>query len=279
MRTFIRWPGNKSKHIHKIIQYIPKDIKGDYIEPFVGSGAMFLYLQPKRFIINDFNKDLINVWKSVKSNPNDIISNFKEFGDVFHQLSNEDKKEYCKEKIHDIQLMEYNTKRASLYMLLKLCVHCGFLIVNNKFRFTSLDSYVKKNVYSFLKDTCFKNILNVSKYLNENEGYIYNTDYKDILKNAKEDDFIFIDPPYLEDTSYHFNYNVDENINKDFVKELKNELDKLTQKKVKWLMTYSNTIVVKELFKDYHINEYEVYRFNCKTKFKKELVIYNYTIS
>ena len=61
MRTFIRRPGNKSKLIKKILPLIP-DFDGTYIEPFVGTGAVFLNLQPKKWIINDINKELIDLY-------------------------------------------------------------------------------------------------------------------------------------------------------------------------------------------------------------------------
>ena len=38
LKTFIKWSGNKSKHLRHLIQYVPKDFN-TYIDPFVGSGA------------------------------------------------------------------------------------------------------------------------------------------------------------------------------------------------------------------------------------------------
>ena len=58
LKTFVKWSGNKSKHLKYILPHIPKFER--YIEPFVGSGALFLKLQPDKWIINDLNKDLIN---------------------------------------------------------------------------------------------------------------------------------------------------------------------------------------------------------------------------
>ena len=57
MRTFIRRSGNKSKLVKKILPLIP-DYNGTYIEPFVGTGAVFLNLEPQKWIINDINKEL-----------------------------------------------------------------------------------------------------------------------------------------------------------------------------------------------------------------------------
>ena len=34
MKTFIKWQGNKSKHLNKFIQYVP-DEYNTYIEPFI----------------------------------------------------------------------------------------------------------------------------------------------------------------------------------------------------------------------------------------------------
>ena len=124
MKTFIKWQGNKSKHINKFIQYIP-EFTGTYIEPFVGSGAMLLYLQPDKWIINDLNKDLINIWKSVKNFPEEIINNFEEFGSTFKKLSKKEKLNMCKEITKTIEKKKYNIERASIFMLMKYCSYMG----------------------------------------------------------------------------------------------------------------------------------------------------------
>jgi len=56
MKTFIRWQGNKSKHINKFIEYIP-EFTGTYIEPFVGSGALLLKLQADTKQIKEIFKE------------------------------------------------------------------------------------------------------------------------------------------------------------------------------------------------------------------------------
>ena len=42
MKTFIRYPGNKSRYLKYILPLVPKEYN-TYIEPFVGSGALFLF--------------------------------------------------------------------------------------------------------------------------------------------------------------------------------------------------------------------------------------------
>ena len=85
LKTFIRWQGNKSRYANHIIKHFPEEYN-TYIEPFIGSGALLLKTQPIKWIINDLNKDLINIWKNVKNEPEEIIQLFKQFGKKFIKI-------------------------------------------------------------------------------------------------------------------------------------------------------------------------------------------------
>jgi DNA adenine methylase len=277
MKTFIRWQGNKSQHLNKFIEYIP-DFSGTYIEPFIGSGALLLKLQPKKWIINDLNKDLINIWNQVKNNPDQIIKIFKEFGKYFKPLSKTDKVKYCKEITSKIDQMPYDIKRASVYLLMKYCVYMNNIIINNKFYFTSLDMniYINSN-YTFLKQNNYDNILEVSEFLNNSKGKIFNKSYEIILDKAKSGDFVFLDPPYIESHNYGFNYNKSEVLDEKFLSNLYKQVKKLDERNVKWLMTQADTKQIKEIFKEYTIKKIKVYRMASKS-YVNELIIINYTI-
>jgi DNA adenine methylase len=192
MKTFLKWQGNKSKHLKHIIKYIP-DEYNKYIEPFIGSGAVFLKLEPNKWIINDLNTDLINIWNTVKDSPDEIIKEFKTFGKKFKKMSNENKKKWCKEITNGIEHQSYDTQRAIDYMLMSFCSYMGFLFVNNKFNFQGLEMNIYiRNTYTFLNYNYYNNILDISDFLNNSSGKIYNKDYKKILSKAKEGDFVFL---------------------------------------------------------------------------------------
>jgi DNA adenine methylase len=194
MRTFIKWQGNKSKHINKFIKYIPNEYN-TYIEPFVGSGSLLLKLEPDKWIINDLNKDLIHIWKCIKNDPEEIIKKLKEYSIHLKKLSKENKIKYCKEISNKIEKIPYNIEYASLYLLIILCSYMGFLSTNMKFK--SLSTEISNNNFPFNKTQFFDNIINISSFLNNTNGKIYNKDYKDILEKTKEGDFVFLDPPYM----------------------------------------------------------------------------------
>ena len=275
MKTFIKWQGNKSKHLNKFIEYIP-DFSGTYIEPFIGSGALLLKLQPKKWIINDLNKDLINIWNQVKNNPDEIIKIFKEFSKYFKPLSKTDKVKYCKEITCKIEQMPYDIKRASIYLLMKFCSYTGDIIYNNKFFFKSLDMNIYiRNYYPFLIQNNYDNILEVSEYLNNSKGQIFNKSYEIILDKAKSGDFIFLDPPYIESRNYQFNYNKNEVLDESFIHNLYKQVKKLDKRGVKWLMTQADTKQIKNIFKEYTIKTFKVYRMVSKS-YVNELIIMNY---
>lgn len=280
MKTFIRWQGNKSRYLKYIKENIPETVLDDiesgeitYIEPFLGSGALFLNLEPEKWIINDLNKDNINIWKCIKKEHSKIITEFKKFGKMFKPKSRENKIKYCKEQVKKIESMEYDYKRASLFLLMKFCSYMGDILKNNKFMFNGLDLNIdSKEIYTFIKPEYYNLLEDVSEYLNESSGKIYNKDYTYILDKAKKGDFVFLDPPYFEKHSYKFNYNKDEIIDLKFLKNLKTELVKLDKKGVKWIMTNANTKEVKYTFSDFTIKKFKVYR-RYSGKTPSELII------
>lgn len=274
MRTFISWQGNKSKHINKFKHLIP-DEYNTYIEPFVGSGAMLLRLRPKKWIINDINKDLIGIWKIVRDNSNMINSEFEKFKRNISKMSKSKIKELCKKITTNLEYIEYNENRYIYYLMMSNMSYTGTIINNNKFYFKGISNSILNDYYPMFKDNYYNNINNVSSFINASINKILNTDYKNVLKHAKSGDFVFLDPPYIEEHYYQFNYNKNENVNNEFIEELLLECDKLNKKGVKWMMTQADTKEINTLFKDYNIYEYKVYR-SFSGVYKNEIIITNY---
>jgi site-specific DNA-adenine methylase len=205
-----------------------------------------------------------------------IIKFYKKFGDTFKKLSKKDKIIKCKDYLSKMSKMSYNFDRAKWYMLLKDIAYMGNIIVNNKFYFPNLDLNITVNDnYPFLKERKYDSIRNASEYFNKTKGIILNKDYREVLKLVKKGDFVFLDPPYIEEHNYQFNYNIDEKINDNFVETLLKEVKKLDTRGVKWMMTQSNTPFVRKVFKKYTIKTFQAYR-RAKKGFSSEAVIMNY---
>lgn len=275
MKTFIRRPGNKSSHLKHIIPLLPSSF-GTYIEPFLGTGALFLHLQPSNWIISDSNKDITLIWKLVRDNPEYINKEINNFKEHFLKLTNEQKLKLCQSIAKKLSGNAFSkNKRTVMYLLMIYCSFNGSLEKDdNDFHVGSLytNLYYNRSVHIFT-ESYSKKLIELSQYLQK--GKIYNKDYIDIIRLAKEGDFIFIDPPYIEGRQYAFKYNKNE---KAFdINTLATELKKLDKKGVKWMMTQVYTSEIRKLFSGYKQFKYiNKLTFANKNKPKTEVIIINY---
>lgn len=69
----LKWPGGKRKLLHQLLDIAPRQY-GDYYEPFVGGGALFFALLPRRAHLSDNNAELINCYVQVRDYPQELIS-------------------------------------------------------------------------------------------------------------------------------------------------------------------------------------------------------------
>lgn len=275
MKVFMKRLGNKERHKNKILPYFPISYN-KYIEPFVGSGSILLYLEPKVAIINDINLDVYDLWMCVKNYPKEFIKHLKALYNIYNAKSIDEYRNYLLKISTKLYNMERNCKRVSVYVMMIYSIYMGIFLKNTSYGFSILDL----NLYNGKIPFCFQNkyynnIDTVSQYLNNNKIEIHNKDYKVILKKAKTGDFVFLDPPYIENHDYQFNYNKDENVDNVFLEELNKEIKVLDRKGVKWLMTQADTPYVRKMFNEYNIIEYNVYRYARKA-YTTELIIRNY---
>jgi DNA adenine methylase len=271
MKTFIRRQGNKTRHLKHIIPLIP-EFSGTYYEPFLGTGAVYLNILPDKAVLNDINSDIINIWKLVKNKPSYIINEITSFKKKILILDNSEKLSLFKRIISKMDTY-IGDKRTINYLLMMCCSFSGNIILNNRWYIGGLNfDLYKNNKCHIFTQSYTKKLL----YLNDvlKKSTIENKDYKSIFKETEKGDFVFIDPPYIEQRTYAFDYNKYEIFRPE---ELKKEVQKLDKKQVKWMMTQIDTVQIRTLFKGYNFNEYSSKTtFNGKSNVKKELIITNY---
>lgn len=290
LRTFTRRMGNKGKHLKHILPHIPEKYNR-YIEPFLGTGAVFLAIKPKKFIINDLNRDVMDTWESVRDHPpNYLIDCFQEFGDVFRPLSCSQKLDMCHQLVDLMNRNEQEDDSVNLtpldktvfYILLTYCSYMGTVRMKNRYAIKGIEYNIyKHNRYSFLTPDYELNLNRIHDWLSTSpKHWMQNKDYKSILHKSKKGDFVFLDPPYMEDHTYHFEYNSGEKdtLIPSFLDELVKELKMLDEKGVLWMMTQASTPQVRQKFLEntnYHCVEYTVFRIGTRG-YAKECIIRNY---
>tara|TARA_B100000686_G_C16791516_1_gene979066 strand:+ start:405 stop:1241 length:837 start_codon:yes stop_codon:yes gene_type:complete len=277
MRTFIRRSGNKSKLVKKILPLIP-DYNGTYIEPFVGTGAVFLNLEPQKWIINDINKELIDAWKLVRDDLDFFINEINKIKDVLLSLDTKEKIKYCKGITSQIEKETDERLKAIKYHVMTYCSFQSTLehsYSTEKYFFTGLyKPLFKSNTCHVFTDKYKEKIRKLEPLLRD--GLVLNEDYCQVLEKAKAGDFVFLDPPYLGEKEYKFAYNSDEKIDEKFLMNLKEELNKLDEKSVKWMMTQVDSDLSRKYFNEYRIIELGINNGICDKLRKCELLVMNY---
>ena len=78
---FLKWAGGKRWLAPRYRHLFPTSFT-TYVEPFLGSGAVFFALQPKAALLSDRNPELINVYEQVRANWLEISRLLSEYHSV-----------------------------------------------------------------------------------------------------------------------------------------------------------------------------------------------------
>ncbi|MFC4263744.1 DNA adenine methylase [Ferruginibacter yonginensis] len=243
---FLKWVGGKRQIMPSIIKLMPKNIGTyNYVEPFIGGGAVLFHLQPKNAIINDYNAELINVYNVIKNNLNELITDLKQHHNTpeyFYKIRGLD-------RTIDFNQLTPIQKASRIIYLNKTCFN-GLYRVNNAGEFNApFGRYKKPNI---INEPTLKA---VNKFLNSNNIIINSGDYSDVLKQTDEKSFVYLDPPYhpISESSNFTGY-VQGGWNMYDQIELRKACDDLTARGVKFLLSNSSADFIKDQYKDYRIS-------------------------
>lgn len=142
---------------------------------------MFLFLQPKQAIISDLNQELIDLYKGIRNYPHKVWETFIGFPSG-------------KEAYYQIRDTEYSRKpmpyRAARTLYLNRTCFKGMWRHNPDGKFNvGYGGEERRWVITH------ESIVKLSKAFKK--ATIMRSDFEDVLDNTQDDDFVFLDPPYL----------------------------------------------------------------------------------
>ena len=272
-KPFVKWAGGKRQIVDKLLMYAPDEFN-TYYEPFVGGGALLFELSPKKAIINDSNKELINVYSVLRNEEKfkkmcSILNTYEKNNseEFYYELRNKDRNKSSFDRLSDY-------KRAGRTIYLNKACFNGLYRVNSKNEFNvPFGKKTKVNTYDI------GNLITVSNYLTMNDIKILNVDFEDSVKDAQKGDFIYFDPPYDSETSI-FNSYTEDGFGKEEQRRLARVYKELSNKGCYVMLSNNNTTLIKELYKDFNIHIIEAKRSinsNGKKRGKvEEVIITNY---
>lgn len=269
---FLKWAGGKGQLLKSFVNFFP-DKFNNFIEPFIGGGAVFFYLysngflHEKKSILIDSNKELINAYK--------VIKNDKELETIIKALSNGKYLNY-EENFYKVRELEPKTqadRAARLIYLNKTCFN-GLYRVNSKGKYNVPFGRYKNPM---ICDT--QNLRAVNKALEDVE--LINGDFTAVLEKAEKGDFVYFDPPYqpVSKTASFTAYTKDSFTEKD-QERLAQVYKTLDKRGCKLMLSNSDVKFIRDLYKSFKIATVDAKRMiNCKASKRgnvKELVITNY---
>lgn len=174
---FLKWPGGKRKLLKHILGILPKSF-GSYYEPFLGSAALFFALKPDKSLLADNNSELINCYIQVRDNPDKVILLLKDLKNT-------------KENYYEIRDNASTNKifRAARLIFLTTLSFNGIYRTNLKGKFNVPYGYklhlTPCDPSRIREASIALSLANLNCH-----------DFGKSLKDAKEGDLIYFDPPY-----------------------------------------------------------------------------------
>ncbi len=175
---FLKWAGGKRWLVQKYPDLFPEQFN-QYFEPFLGSGAVFFSLLPKKGVISDFNGALVETYNAIKDDWAIVEAKLKE------HHKNHSKEYYY--KLRQSRPQKSHTRAARFIYLNRTCFN-GLYRVNQQGEF---------NVPIGTKQNAFLDTDNFKAVSKELSGFkIKQSDFESVVESARSGDFIFADPPY-----------------------------------------------------------------------------------
>ncbi len=250
-KPFLKWAGGKTQLLSVLEENLPENIKRSktfetYVEPFVGAGAFFIYLASNyefdRIIINDLNYKLINVYKVIKSNCEELIDKLSKMREEYLQYDEEQQKEmYLKvrDEFNNWESVDKVKQAANFIFINKTCFN-GLYRENQKGGY-NVPWGQQKNPSMYDEEQ----LRSMSKLLNKKENgrekiVILNGDYRKVQDYIDDKALVYIDPPYRPVTKGGFNSYNKSGFNDDAQRELSEFYRDINSKGAKVMLSNSD---------------------------------------
>ena len=260
LSPLVKWSGGKAEEIKQILPLMP--VHETYVEPFVGGGALYFYLNPQKAVINDIHPELVKLYKAIGSGQRQQMKAFM----TAHPNSEE---EYY--KVRSMPITSDFDAACQFYYLRKTCFR-GMLRYNSSGGFNIPYGKYKTINFSDLDGSGHEQLLARTT--------IMSGSFKDVFAACDTPDhFIFLDPPYdSKFTDYGYC---------SFGRKEQEELAVLFKKsKAKCMIVIGETDYIRNLYAGYIVHRYpKNYKFKIHSGRVGEeinvnhIIICNYRVS
>jgi DNA adenine methylase len=183
----LKWVGNKQRFAHEIASFFPDLGQGTYIEPFLGSAAVLGTIAPKRGLGSDAYAPLMDIWKTLKSDPEKLIDWYSVRWKRYNAAQNPIK------VYEDIKESFNREANAADFLFLTRSCYGGVI------RFRKSDGYMSTPMGPHLPISPESFRHRVEIWAPRVEGSRFeNLDYREAFSIARKGDVVYCDPPYSD---------------------------------------------------------------------------------
>lgn len=251
LKPILKWVGGKRQLLAEITPLIPAS-PSLYVEPFIGGAAVLLDRQPKKARINDYNEELINVYRVVRDDPDGLLELLRE-----HEANN------TADHYYEVRAWDRepsyaelgDTERAARIIYLNKTCYNGLFRVNSQGQVNvPYGKYVHPNIVNE------PGVRALSTYLHGDID-IRCGDFADALKGLRKGAFVYLDPPYMpiSQTSAFTSY-TESGFGYDEQVRLRDECRKLKERGIAFLQSNSDCPAIRELYEGFTVRTVQAKR-------------------
>ena len=272
MKPMLKYRGGKQREIPELLKFVPSNY-GRYVEPFFGGGALYFHLEPKQAVLNDLNAGLMNFYRGIRDDF-EIVQG--ELLEMEHRYESNRKAYEALKELHpddivpdaneaDYYLIRdmFNGKTETRYSWASLYYYFNITAYSGMIRYNKSGQYnVPYGRYKHLNVSCVTE--EHSQLLKSAD--LCNGDFEDIFSMCREDDFVFLDPPYDCVFSDYGNPELIDGFSPSDHKRLASAFFDLPCKS---LLVIGETDLTLELYRGHIVHEYgKTYSVNIRNRFK-----------
>ncbi len=249
-KPFLKWAGGKRQLLPELLARVPREY-GVFHEPFVGGGALFFALRPRRAVLSDSNARLVRTYRAIRDRVDQVIGHLRKYP-------------YDADFYYDLRRLRPDDEQD--HVLAAWMIYLNRAGYNGLYRVNARDEFnVPFGRYTNPTLCDAANLRACSRALQNVELRI--EDFRGVSERAEPGDFVYFDPPYapLNPTSSFTSYTRD-GFGLAEQASLRDLAWRLKQRGVHVLLSNSSASPIRELYGDRFVVEEVLARRNVNSK-------------
>lgn len=260
--SLLRWAGSKRKLLPRLREYWPLDAER-YVEPFVGSGALFFDLAPGKAVLADINEELIHAYRVIAKSPLEVYQAASRRPSKSHYLA---LRKADPASLNDVE-------RASRFLYLNRYCFNGLYRTSLEGRFNV--PYAPRRSGSLPAWADFQ-----VAAAQLQRATLLHMDFESLLlRHARPHDFVYLDPPYAVANQRIFRQYGPQTFGLDDIERLSSVLFALDAVGSKFLLSYADCPEARKAFRGWRTERVQVHRnisgFGMHRRSAAELLVSN----